>query len=174
MRYLIGLVILLLPISLGVVGDNKIVRDAVENKIKILNDEVSDSRARRIASLIVKYSDLRGLNPFLVLGIMNVESGFNHRAISKTHDFGIMQVNRWWLPRFGTTVRELLTLEGGIESGTKILKVNYIEESGKGCWWSRYNARNFDRRREYEFRVKRVLDRVGIEIDCMGVNRVPL
>jgi hypothetical protein len=51
---------------------------------------------KSIAKNICRYSISKKMDPYIVLGIIRHESGFNPRAKSKTDDHGLMQINRIW------------------------------------------------------------------------------
>jgi soluble lytic murein transglycosylase-like protein len=57
----------------------------------------------------------------LILAVMQIESGFNTETVSKTSDYGIMQINECnhgWLKKIGVDV---MTTRGNIEAGILML-----------------------------------------------------
>ncbi len=54
-----------------------------------------------------------GINPYLLKGIARVESNLNPNAVNRNKngsaDYGLMQVNSFWLKKLGTTTEELIS-----------------------------------------------------------------
>ncbi|MEW6145540.1 MAG: lytic transglycosylase domain-containing protein [Thermodesulfobacteriota bacterium] len=58
-----------------------------------LSDSINQSNARKLAKLIVKECDnYENLDPYLILAVIQVESEFSPKAISKRGAIGLMQV----------------------------------------------------------------------------------
>lgn len=69
---------------------------ALSNYIQKSNPKVSDDDADTIAANIVEYSD----DPFLIAGMIKVESGFNQYAISGSNALGLTQtIPKWHLDK---------------------------------------------------------------------------
>lgn len=68
-------------------------------------------------------SERYGVDPLLVLALIEVESGFNETIISPTNDYGLMQINKnnhaWLSESLGIT--DFLDAEQNIEAGVFIL-----------------------------------------------------
>ena len=62
------------------------------------------------------------VNPTVVAAVMQVESAFHHRAISRTGARGLMQLMPGTAARFGVGVDELFTPARNIEAGTRYLR----------------------------------------------------
>lgn len=65
----------------------------------------------------------------LVLAIMERESNFNPDAVSRTNDYGLMQINKINFETLRSQGIDPLTYEGNIEAGCKILG-EYIKRYG--------------------------------------------
>jgi len=68
------------------------------------------------------------LQPELVLAVIEVESHFNHYAVSPVGAQGIMQVMPFWKNEIGRPEDNLIDLETNLRYGCTILK-HYIERS---------------------------------------------
>lgn len=143
----------------------------IAENIKLIHPSVDWKEASSYANYVYKWSKTYDINPDLVIGIIEVESGFKHTAVGKiTHDFGPMQVNEYWLKKLNITRASLMTVDNGIKIGVSLLALKRQERIVDGCWWSIYNARNTEKRRKYEMRVNRVVARLGLWFDCTGVK----
>lgn len=69
-----------------------------------------------------------GLQPELVLAVIEVESHFNHYAVSPVGAQGIMQVMPFWKNEIGRPEDNLIDLETNLRYGCTILK-HYLERS---------------------------------------------
>lgn len=99
----------------------------VDKKFQIIPRTV----ALDIAEQVLTMSKKENISPELVVGIIQVESGFNPMAISKKNARGLMQVMPEWAPKFNLKkVSDLHDIDTNIQCGTKVLKI-HIEE-GKG------------------------------------------
>ncbi|MDD2775961.1 MAG: lytic transglycosylase domain-containing protein [Gallionella sp.] len=74
----------------------------------------------------VHYEAVRaGLDPELVLGLIEVESGFKKYAVSSVGARGFMQVMPFWVKEIGTTEQNLFHLRVNLRYGCTILR-HYI------------------------------------------------
>ncbi len=71
-----------------------------------------------------------GLNPQLVLAVMEVESNFDKFAISKAGARGLMQVMPFWRDEIGKEDDNLFDIETNIRYGCAILSI-YLEKERK-------------------------------------------
>lgn len=93
-------------------------------------------KARYIAKKICKYSESRNLDPFMVVALIKHESSFNNRLVSKTYDYGLMQLNR----RYFKGGCNLLNIECNIKKGTLFLYKLRRKYKGRRIYWlRRYN-----------------------------------
>ncbi len=67
-----------------------------------------------------------GLEPELVLGLIQVESGFNKYAVSKAGARGYMQVMPFWVKELGTQEHNLFHLRTNLRYGCTILR-HYLD-----------------------------------------------
>ena len=72
-----------------------------------------------------------GFHPDLVLSIINVESGFNPKAVSFRGAYGLMQVNLFvWKKELNIDKKRIFDIDYNIDLGLKILKRYLIEAKG--------------------------------------------
>lgn len=75
----------------------------------------------------VHYEAIRaGLDPQLVLGLIEVESGFKKYAVSSAGARGYMQVMPFWVKEIGTTEQNLFHLRTNLRYGCTILR-HYLD-----------------------------------------------
>lgn len=96
-----------------------------------LAKRMPDRVAREEFLLTVHYEARRaGLDPQLVLGLIQVESAFRKYAVSSAGARGYMQVMPFWAKLIGTTDHNLFHLRTNLRYGCTILR-HYIDiESG--------------------------------------------
>jgi len=83
-----------------------------------------------------------GLDPALVLGLMQVESGFRKYAISGAGAMGLMQVMPFWTRSIGDNdARKLFHLQSNLRYGCTILR-HYLDMEGGNLYLAlgRYNG----------------------------------
>ncbi|MGQ0547069.1 MAG: lytic transglycosylase domain-containing protein [Betaproteobacteria bacterium] len=100
-------------------------------------------RQQRLALLrTVHYEATRaGLDPQLVLGVLEVESGFRKYAVSRAGARGYMQVMPFWVKLIGRPGHNLFHLRTNLRYGCVILR-HYLDIE-KGNYWralGRYNG----------------------------------
>lgn len=98
--------------------------------------------AREEFLLTVHYEARRaGLDPQLVLGLIQVESAFRKYAVSSAGARGFMQVMPFWAKLIGTTEHNLFNLRTNLRYGCTILR-HYIDIEGGNLFRAlgRYNG----------------------------------
>ncbi|OHC81572.1 MAG: transglycosylase [Sideroxydans sp. GWF2_59_14] len=102
-------------------------------------DEMSQRLAKRIPDAnyrfdllsTVHYEAMRaGLDPHLVLSLIEVESGFRKYAVSKVGARGYMQVMPFWTKAIGTSDQNLFHLRTNLRYGCTILRYYLDKEKG--------------------------------------------
>ncbi|MBU1775021.1 MAG: lytic transglycosylase domain-containing protein, partial [Gammaproteobacteria bacterium] len=102
-------------------------------------DEMSQRLAKRIPDAnyrfdflsTVHYEAMRaGLDPHLVLGLIEVESGFRKYAVSKVGARGYMQVMPFWVKSIGVKDQNLFHLRTNLRYGCTILRYYLDKEKG--------------------------------------------
>lgn len=92
-----------------------------------LKDRVPDAKARVELLKTVHYEATRaGLDPQLVLGVMQVESGFKKYAVSSAGARGYMQVMPFWVKLIGESRHNLFHLRVNLRYGCVILR-HYLD-----------------------------------------------
>lgn len=88
--------------------------------------------AKRLELLRLIHLEARraSLPPELVLAVIEVESGFDHRAISSAGARGLMQVMPFWLDEIGRPGDDLFSVQTNLRMGCTILKHYLNKESG--------------------------------------------
>jgi soluble lytic murein transglycosylase-like protein len=92
-----------------------------------LRKELPDATYRMDFLKTVHYEATRaGLDPQLVLGLIEVESGFKKYAVSKVGARGYMQVMPFWVKEIGTKEQNLFHLRVNLRYGCTILR-HYLD-----------------------------------------------
>ena len=90
-----------------------------------------DEEAAREFLGLVRYEAMRaGLDPHLVLAVIDVESKFRKYAVSKAGARGFMQVMPFWTKLIGTTEHNLFNLRTNLRYGCVILRFYLDTEAG--------------------------------------------
>jgi len=79
-----------------------------------------------------------GLPPEMILAVIDVESGFQRYAVSRSNAQGLMQVMRFWLTELHRPGSALLNIQENVRMGCTILRYYYDLENGN---WTRALAR---------------------------------
>ena len=96
-----------------------------------LADQIPNAKVRMDFLKTVHYESVRaGLDPQLVLGLIQVESRFKKYAISKAGARGYMQVMPFWVKEIGTKEQNLFHLKTNLRYGCTILRYYLGEEHG--------------------------------------------
>ena len=93
--------------------------------------KIPDWPTRRDLLVTVQYEASRaGLDPQLVLGLIQQESNFRKYAMSSAGARGYMQVMPFWLRQIGTPEHDLFTLRTNLRYGCTILRYYLDLENG--------------------------------------------
>ncbi|HUL40743.1 MAG TPA: lytic transglycosylase domain-containing protein [Burkholderiales bacterium] len=96
-----------------------------------LADRMPNEQARMDFLRTVHYEASRaGLDPQLVLGLIQVESRFNKYAISRAGARGYMQVMPFWKKEIGSNEHDLFHLKTNLRYGCTILRYYLDQENG--------------------------------------------
>lgn len=95
--------------------------------IQTINPWVPDqTEAEAIARWVYVYGKRFDLSPELILGVIAVESRFDHFAVSNAGAIGLMQVMPFWKNELGQQGDNLLEIETNVRYGCAILR-HYID-----------------------------------------------
>jgi len=89
-----------------------------------------DAEAETIARWVYVYSVRFELSPELILGVIAVESQFDHFAISNVGARGLMQVMPFWKKKLGSPDDNLFEIETNLRYGCAIIR-HYLDRYGK-------------------------------------------
>jgi soluble lytic murein transglycosylase-like protein len=96
-----------------------------------LRDRIPDRKTRTELLKTVQYEATRaGLDPQMVLGLMQVESGFRKYAVSPAGARGYMQVMPFWTRLIGEPGHNLFALRTNLRYGCVILRFYLDIEKG--------------------------------------------
>ena len=90
----------------------------------------TDSECEDIAQWVYTYSVRYQLSPDLILGVIAVESRFDHFAVSNVGARGLMQVMPFWKDQIGSPSDNLFSIETNIRYGCAIIR-HYLDRYGK-------------------------------------------
>lgn len=92
-----------------------------------LERRIPDAEYRRDFLNTLHYESIRaGLDPEMVLGLIEVESGFRKYAVSSATAMGYMQIMPFWTKTIGTPDHNLFHLRTNLRYGVTILR-HYID-----------------------------------------------
>jgi soluble lytic murein transglycosylase-like protein len=92
-----------------------------------LRERMPDRKQRTEFLITVHYEAKRaGLDPQLVLGLIEVESGFRKYAVSRAGARGFMQVMPFWVKLIGEPTHNLFNLRTNLRYGCVILR-HYLD-----------------------------------------------
>lgn len=112
---------------------------ASQQEAQLWLDEMSARLAKRMPDANYRFDFLStvhyeatraGLDPQLVLGLIEVESGFRKYAVSKSGARGYMQVMPFWIKSIGTRNQNLFHLRINLRYGCTILRYYLDMEKG--------------------------------------------
>ena len=96
-----------------------------------LEPQVSDPQQRLRILTRVHYEARRaGLEPELVLAVIDVESNFDRYAVSVAGALGLMQIMPFWLDEIGRPGDNLLHVDTNLRYGCTILRYYLDKENG--------------------------------------------
>jgi len=78
--------------------------------VKLRRPDINDTDAWRISEVVLDESSKRGLDPLLVLAVIQIESEFQHTAVSTVGARGMMQI----MPDTGKYLADALRRERGL------------------------------------------------------------
>jgi hypothetical protein len=90
----------------------------------------TDSECESIARWVYTYSVRYELSPELILGVIAVESRFDHFAVSNVGARGLMQVMPFWKDQLGSPSDNLFDINTNIRYGCAIIR-HYLNRYGK-------------------------------------------
>jgi soluble lytic murein transglycosylase-like protein len=136
-------------ILLGAIADTDSFTDRFHAEVWLtdmsrrLSRQVPDAEERlHILKTVHQQATLAGVEPELVLAVIDVESNFDRFAISTATALGLMQVMPFWVPELGYMDKnQLFDVEINVLLGCRILKYYLDMERGdlvKGL--ARYNG----------------------------------
>lgn len=114
----------------------------IKKQSDILKPYIQNDIEREQILKSIHYEATRsGLEPELILGLIEVESLFKKYAISSVNAFGLMQVMPFWVDVIGTGGHNLFHIRTNLRYGTVILK-HYldIEKGNMARALGRYNG----------------------------------
>ncbi|HUK05930.1 MAG TPA: lytic transglycosylase domain-containing protein [Burkholderiales bacterium] len=96
-----------------------------------LENRIPDRKQRTELLKTVQYEATRaGLDPQLVLGVIQVESGFHKYAVSRAGARGYMQVMPFWVRLIGERQHNLFALRTNLRYGCVLLRYYLDRENG--------------------------------------------
>jgi len=96
-----------------------------------LERQINDPDERmRILSRVHYEASIAGLEPELVLAVIEVESNFDTYAVSVAGALGLMQIMPFWRDEIGRPDDNLIHLETNLRYGCTILKFYLDKENG--------------------------------------------
>jgi soluble lytic murein transglycosylase-like protein len=98
---------------------------------KLIQNRIPDAFIRKNFLITVHYEAVRaGLDPDLILGLIQVESDFNKYAVSSVGARGFMQVMPFWINQIGNGQNDLFHLQTNLRFGCTILRFYLDQEHG--------------------------------------------
>lgn len=113
----------------------------MEGRLKRRAPHIPPDERLKILGLVHKHANEAGVDPQLVLAIMEVESNFDRYALSVANARGLMQIMPFWKKEIGHPNDSLFDIETNIRYGCYILKL-YIDREKNNLTYAlgRYNG----------------------------------
>lgn len=113
---------------------NLIDKEKGEREFRHFKDSVFQlryPRFSRVSKIVYQKSKEYGFNPYLIMAVIQVESGFDRFAVSTAGAYGLMQVNfNVWKDELDIDYTRIFEPEYNVDLGLKILKHYYKETGG--------------------------------------------
>ena len=97
---------------------------------RVLDRFEDEAAARQFLGLVHYEARRAGLDPHLVLAVIDVESRFRKYAVSKSGARGLMQVMPFWVKELGTAQQNLFHERTNLRYGCTILRHYLARENG--------------------------------------------
>ncbi len=91
---------------------------------------IPEKERLKILGLVHKHANAAGVDPQMVLAIMEVESNFDRYALSVAYARGLMQIMPFWIKEIGKPEDDLFDIETNIKYGCYIYKLYLKYEKG--------------------------------------------
>jgi soluble lytic murein transglycosylase-like protein len=104
----------------------------MSSRMKRYNPKAMPDAAKRLEFLRQLHAEAAKaqVSPELVMAVINVESGFDRLAISRSGAFGLMQIMPFWLNEIGQGGDNLFQVRTNLRMGCTILKFYLDKEHG--------------------------------------------
>jgi soluble lytic murein transglycosylase-like protein len=104
----------------------------MSSRMKRYNPKAMPDAAKRLEFLRLVHAEAAkaGISPELVMAVINVESGFDRLAISRSGAFGLMQIMPFWLSEIGQGGDNLFQVRTNLRMGCTILRYYLDMEHG--------------------------------------------
>lgn len=113
----------------------------MSGRLKRRAPHIPQDERLKILTLVHRYSNASGVDPQLVLAIMEVESNFDRYALSVANARGLMQIMPFWKDEIGHQEDSLFDMETNVRYGCYILKLYLDMEKGNLTYaLGRYNG----------------------------------
>ena len=127
------------------------------------NPKLTQQEAEKIAAIIEKVSDEQGIDTILFAAVIRQESHFKNGIKAchfvnnrRTCDYGIAQVNTFWVDEWELDAARLRTdIEYNITVAAKILKGVLDSKKGDKFAYSLYNSADPVARAQYQERIEK-------------------
>jgi soluble lytic murein transglycosylase-like protein len=111
--------------------DDRETRLWIHNQARRIATWVGDEdRARALLHLVHYEARRAGLDPYLVLAVIDVESQFRKYAVSRAGARGLMQVMPFWVKEIGVAGQSLFQERTNLRYGCTILRYYLDREDG--------------------------------------------
>jgi soluble lytic murein transglycosylase-like protein len=147
--------------------DYKINKDIRHEYIKNILSKVSNHPENdKIAKIIGKNANELKIDPKIMMAIIKVESDFNQKAVSRTGDISMAQINlKVWNKEFkrlklGKIDRKLLKkdYEYSIKIMSQILNIIKQRHNNDPYWYARYHSNNQKSKNVYAKKMQKNID----------------
>ena len=113
----------------------------MSGRLKRRAPHIPEEERLKILTLVHRYANASGVDPQLVLAIMEVESNFDRYALSVANARGLMQIMPFWKDEIGHPEDSLFDMETNVRYGCYILKLYLDMEKGNLTYaLGRYNG----------------------------------